>query len=171
MTGPTLFSKPPEYTIDTCCFFEIFRDNGRHTKASYPTLWKDICELISQGIIISHIEVFKEIEPGDELHTWAAKNKNVFSDYVIPAESSVIASMTTKYKDFVNAKVKSVHADPWLIAQAKTQNLKIITEELLTTGSVPKPKSMRIPDVCADPILNIPCINLLGLIKERGWKY
>ena len=148
---------------------EIFRDDGQHTKKVYPSFWNDLSKLFSEGIVISHIEVFKEIEPGDDLHVWAHNNKSIFWDYDCPAETKVIQSMTTHYKDFVNAKIKAVHADPWLIAQAKVKNLKIITQEM--RSSTIKPNKLKIPDVCADPNLNIPCINLMGLMRERGWTY
>jgi len=172
MSAGPLFSKPALFTIDTSSFLEIFRDDGRHSKKHFPSLWNDVCQLIADGTMLSHVQVYNEISPGDELHTWAKANKDLFLEYDLPAEGDVIKSLTGDYKDFVNAKVKPVNADPWLIAQAKVRGLTIVTEEVGTTGfNKPKPRNMRIPDVCGDPIINVRCITLLGLIQDRGWKY
>lgn len=55
-----------------------------------------------------------------------------------------------------------MHADPWFVAQAKVENLILITEE-----AVSSPK--RIPQVCT--AVGVKSLSILGLIQEEGWSY
>lgn len=169
-----LFSKPAEYTIDSCALMDIFNDDPSWpSKKVTPGLWGKILEMITNGLIISHIEVFKEIKTdgkkGLELYDWAQKNKQIFQDYHFESEGKILRSMSLKYKNFVNAKISNIHADPWLIAQAKCNKLKIITSEISTTS--PNPLKWTIPNVCKDPLFNIKCLTLLDLVKECGWTF
>lgn len=168
-----LFSKPPKYTIDTSALIEIFDGAGLAAKKYTPGLWDKILVLINDGTIISHIEVLQEIRKdksrGEELYDWAQANKFIFKDYDVVNEGPIIRSMSAKYKAFVNAKIKSVHADPWLIGQAKCKNIKIISEETWSNSS--NFNNYRLPNVCADPLFNIGCLNLVGLTGEQNWTF
>jgi hypothetical protein len=77
--------------------------------------------------------------------------------------------MSPKYGGFVNAKPAPYHADPWLVAQAKCQRLTIISEEKFTNTSVVA--HYKLPNVCRDPLFDVPCLDLLGLVKQQGWKF
>lgn len=168
-----LFSKPAEYVIDSCCLMDVFNDTPWKSKEHNPGLWKRIEELILNGTIISHAEVLCEIKTdgvkGEELFTWAQKNSHIFKPHNVNSEGLIIRGMTAKYSDFVNSKIDNCHADPWLIAQAKNNNLKIITEETLSGSS--DPKKFNIPNICKDPDYNIKYLNLWELTIERGWKF
>src|SRR3989338_9732765 len=168
-----LFTKPPEYTLDSSSLMAMFDDSPWTSKKVTPGLWNRISQLISEGVIISHMEVLLEIkkdeEKGEELFNCAQSNKEFFKDYNPQEEGKIIRMMSAKFKGFVNAKINSVHADPWLVAQAKHRNLKIISEETFTNSS--KPIKCAIPNVCKDPSFNIGCINLSGLTKERNWTF
>jgi len=168
-----LFSKPPQYTIDSSSLIDIFGNELMVSMSVTPGLWEKISDLIKQGIIISHIEVLQEIKKdsirGEKLYNWAHLNKHIFKDYNWESEGMVIKSMSPKYGAFVNAKISPVNADPWLIAQAKCRKIKIISEEKFTNS--PDPSRYKIPNVCADPSFSVGCINLLGLIKEQDWKF
>ena len=167
-----LFSKPAEYTIDSCSLMDIFNDDSWASKKVNSGLWTKIAELIDQGVIISHAEVLLEIKKdgtkGEELFNWANANSPVFKDHAAE-EGNIIRDMSKKYKVFVNNKVDNAHADPWLIAQAKHRNIKIITEETFSNSS--KPLKQKIPNVCGDPLFNVKYLNLLGLCKERNWVF
>jgi hypothetical protein len=167
-----LFKKPPKYVIDSSSLMDIFGDTPWISKEINPGLWKAVEEMVKSGEIISHAEVLAEIKKdgskGEELFTWANSVPEVFRNYDLEREGLVIRGMTAKYKAFVNNKLKSEHADPWIIAQAKVQGLTLITEETLSTS--PNPDKVKIPNVCKDPDINVPCINLWGLTIEQGWK-
>ena len=168
-----LWSKQPRYTIDSCSLIDIFGSEKMASKNITLGLWKKILELIDQGIIISHIEVFHEIKKegtrGEELYDWTHANTVIFKDYDWALEGSIIRTMSPKYDAFVNAKVGSIHADPWLVAQAKNRNLVLITEEKFSTS--PNVQKHKLPNVCGDPLFNVRCIDLIGLIKEQDWKF
>lgn len=168
-----LFSKTAKYTIDTSALIEIFDGDSLASQKYTPGLWEKILELIQDGTIISHYEVLREIKreksKGEELFEWAQANREVFKDYDPDVEGPIIRLMSGKYKGFVNGKVKSEHADPWLIAQAKFRNLTIICEEIRSNS--PNPENHKIPNVCYDPLFSVPCISLVGLTAEMNWKF
>lgn len=168
-----LFSQPPRYTIDSSSLMDIFGDEKWVSKNITPRLWMNIQELIAQGVIISHIEVLYEIKKegtkGEELHNWAHAHEDMFKDYNWEAEGRIIRAMSPKYGAFVNEKTKSVHADPWLVAQAKHRGLTVISEEK-RAGSA-NPKNHKLPNVCADLVFGVPCVDLLGLVKKQGWQF
>lgn len=153
----------PKYTIDMDSLVKMFRDDGVYNKNHFKTLWDNVSELIEKGVIISHIEVYKEIEDGykDDLFAWAKANKETFRDYNVPDEAVKINEISDKFPMFsIQNKEKPSHADPWLVSQAMLNDLIIITEE----------KGMgerKITRVCMD--YDVKCIDLFGLIRENGW--
>jgi hypothetical protein len=173
MQQDSLFSKPAEYTIDSCALMAMFNDEPWTSKKTTPGLWERISGLIADGTIISHAEVLAEIkkdgQKGEELFNWANTNAIVFKAHEIDAEGAIIRSMSKKYKAFVSnyGKAADVYADPWLIAQAKNQRLKIITQET-RSGNSNKPK---LPNVCDDSVFGIRCLDLLELTAERQWTF
>jgi Domain of unknown function (DUF4411) len=168
-----LFSQPARYTIDTCSLIDIFSDEKMVSKTVTPGLWARVLVLIDQGIIISHVEVLSELKKdgtrGEELYDWAHANESVFRDHEWDAEGGVIRTMSPKYEAFVNERVDANYADPWLVAQAKCHNLTIISEEKFSNS--PDVKKHKLPNVCADSMFNVGCIDLLGLIKEQNWTF
>lgn len=152
---------------------DIFGDEKWTSKQVTPALWENIQQLISTGIVISHIEVLQEIKKegkkGEELYAWAHAHEDMFCDYDWAAEGAIIRTMSPKYGAFVNGKVSAIHADPWLVAQAKHRQLTLITEEK-RVGS-PDPKKHRLPNVCSDPAFGVRYVDLLGLVKENGWSF
>jgi len=157
----------PKYTVDTSALLALMSPGEKYEKETFKRLWQDFCILCDQGKIVSHIEVYKEIKEGgikDQI-LWAKKYKIIFQKYDLPAEGRVIQDIGSRGADFVKfieqGKQKSVHADPWLVAQAKINNLILIAEE--------SPKKSSIPIVCSN--IGVKCINLLGLMKEENWTY
>lgn len=168
-----LFSKPAEYTIDSCSLMAIFSETPWVSKNTNPGLWDRVRQLIADGIIISHAEVLAEIKKdgkkGEELYDWAHANEHTFKQHEEDTEGEIIRSMSAKYKIFVNnaGKPTDAYADPWLIAQAKRNKLKIISEERRTGSS--DPAKHKLPNVCDDPLFGIKCLTLWELTKERNW--
>ncbi len=162
-----LFSQP-KYTIDTSSLLAMMNAGEKYDKEVFKKLWADFQALCDAGKVVSHIEVQKEIKEGgvkDQV-AWAKSYKQIFQRYNLPAEENVIRDIGTRGGHFVSflqqQKSKSVHADPWLVAQAKVENLILITEE-----AVNSPK--KIPQVCT--AVGVKSISILGLIQEEGWSY
>jgi len=157
----------PKYTIDTSALLALMNPGEKYEKETFKRLWQDICVLCDKDKIVSHIEVYKEIKEGgvkDQI-LWVKEHKSIFQKYDLPAEGRVIQDIGSKGANFVNfieqGKQKSTHADPWLVAQAKLNNLILIAEE--------SPKKSNIPIVCQG--MGVKCLNLLGLMKEENWTY
>lgn len=162
-----LFSQP-KYTIDTCSLLALMNRGEKYDKEVFKQLWKDFSALCDAGKVISHIEVKKEILDGaiKEQIEWLRSNKKMFQRYNLPAEENVIRDIGSKGGHFVSFlqqnKIKSVHADPWLVAQAKVEDLILITEE-----GVNSPR--KIPQICT--ALGVKSISIFGLIQEESWSY
>lgn len=162
-----LYGFDPEYTIDTSALLEFFADDGLYPRANFKSIWEDFERMMIGGKVISHAQVFDEIAPNSPLHVWASQKKfrHIFKDYNLPKETEFLGKLPAKYIYFIDAKDKAAYADPWLIAQAKVQNLKIITQEMLST--TPKTKNFKLPDVCADPQVRVPCRNIAEVVREQ----
>lgn len=163
----TLFYQP-KYTIDSSALFTLMNSGEKYDKENFKNLWDDVCNLCKSGKIVSHIQVLEEIKEGGikEQITWAKNNKFIFLKYNLPAEGEVIKEIEKLLGfDLINfieqGKQKSTNADPWLIAQAKINNLVLINEE--------SQKKFRIPKICL--ALGVRSMNILDLIKEENWTY
>lgn len=168
-----LFSGAAEYTIDSSSLMAMFNDEPWTSKKNNPGLWQRVSELITSGVIISHSEVLAEIKKdgkkGEDLFIWANTNTHVFKPHDVNAEGIIIRSMSVKYRAFVNnySKPTDVYADPWLVAQAKCKNLKIISQETASGN----PLTAKLPNVCTDSMFGIQCLNLWQLVTEQGWVF
>ena len=174
MQQDNLFSKPAEYTIDSCSLMAMFNDEPWTSKKTTPGLWERISGLIADGVIISHAEVLAEIKKdgkkGEELFNWANAHTAIFKPHDIGVEGPVIRGMSAKYKHLISnyGKATDAYADPWLVAQAKTKELKIITQE---TRSGVGSKTPKLPNICDDPAVGVQCLSLLELTVERQWTF
>jgi hypothetical protein len=160
----TLFEKTPAYVIDTCSINEFLQIDRKYPKDVFKSLWDKVYDMMLSGEIISHEEVRLEIEDGGiaDCVTWIKepRHKTIFKDYDYATETKIISTIGARYPDFLHQKkLKPFHADPWLVAQAKAQNLTVITEENQEKG--------KIPDVCK--FIGVDCVNILGLIRKNGW--
>lgn len=158
-----LFSATPLFTIDTSSFNEMFDEERPSNRKNFPGIWEGVEELIIKGEIISHEEVYEEIKEGpyDALKMWARKHKDIFESYDYVGEGKIIADIGKKgFSEFVHQRKKKHNADPWLVAQAKKQGLRIITQE--------KKKGVRDLLRVADEF-KVDYLDVFGLVKEKGW--
>lgn len=166
--------KKLEYTIDLDALANLFRKEHKYYKGIFTNLWNDIENLFRTGKMISHEEVFREIKGNngreDELYLWSASNRNYFLPDYGPLEQAVIGEISKLSENFSNAKTKSAHADPWIIAHARTKNLTIVTEET-SKGFNVNPNNYGIPDICSRLNPKVNCINLRKLIDKENWIY
>lgn len=151
----------PKYTIDTCSLASFFRENGFYNKDNFRTLWLKIEKMLFDKIIISHIEVLNEIKEGDKndsLLVWAKDNDDIFNDYDLSNEPQIIKQIGNISTKFISQGKEKLNADPWLIAQAKVNNLTVITQE--TKGET------TIPTICKK--MGVQCLDVIGLIKQEN---
>jgi len=151
------------YTFDTCSFNAVLQPLRAYSRDRFQSLWREIEKAIVYGVIVSHVEVYKEIlqakEFKDEL-AWVRKNKGIFADYDLAREPGIISDLGSLFPTFIHQyKKQARNADPWLVAQAKANKLTIVTEE---TG-----KDTQIPVVCSK--IGVACVNIRQVIEREKW--
>lgn len=152
-----------KYTLDTCSFHALLQPGRAYSRDRFLPLWNEFEKAFAAGLIISHAEVYKEIvqvkEFKDEL-AWIRKHKEVFVDYDLVREPTIITEIGSLFPSFVHQyKRHPRNADPWLVAQAKANKLTVVTEE---TG-----KDTQIPVVCRK--MGVPCISVRQVIDQENW--
>lgn len=118
----------------------------------YPSFWRVLAQLATNGSFKSIKKVEEEIRKGkDELVDWI--DKNLPKDFFIPdtldtlAKLSTVsqwATMSSIYTQAAKQEFAAV-ADSWIIAEALSQSMIIITRE---TPDPSCKKRVKIPDVC-----------------------
>ena len=148
------------YCIDTDSLIEL----KRYPKDVFPSVWQKIESMAKSGDLISHIEVYKEINEGrDEIVDWCKSHRKIFKD-IDDCQSTEIKKVQAKY----DANVWAIEinktgpwADPWLIALALCeQNAMVVTQE--------SNKPNRIPFVAG--LLGVKALNLIDLFRTIGIK-
>lgn len=118
----------------------------------YPSFWQALSQLAANGSFKSIKKVEDEIRKGkDELVDWI--DNNLPKDFFITENAETLvalstvsqwATMSRVYTQAAKVEFVSV-ADSWIIAEALSQSVTVITHE------APDPlckKRVKIPDVC-----------------------
>ncbi|MQA73783.1 MAG: DUF4411 family protein [Solirubrobacterales bacterium] len=150
------------YTFDTSAFLQCWA--RFYPRDVFPGLWERLEGMLDRGEIVCPDEVLNELgKQEDDLYNWLKTKKGVFLELDEPiqdAASEVLSDHPFIAKEFA----RRTHADPFVIAVAKVHGLAVVTQE--DRGTTNKP---RIPFVCDD--LGIPCIDVIGFIREVGWRF
>jgi len=131
-----------KYIIDSSSIIDLFRwyppDMG-----IFKPIWGRIERIVNDGILISHFEVYREIERRcDEAREWCRNNRKMFLD-LDDEQVVIIGNVREKYEEnYWNTKINQTApwADPWLIALAiqlkrrgeifgMNTEVKIVTQE------------------------------------------
>lgn len=136
---------------------------------NFPSLWKDIENLIREDRLIMSEFVFAEAMQDKFLDNWCTnkKLKSKLELKIDDLDQMAVRDILAEYPGILKVKKGKSLSDPWVIAVAKRyfENVVIVTEEKLT-GNLQHP---RIPDVCKDS--NIECVTISGMIQKEGWEY
>ena len=153
----------PVYCIDASSLFDLKRWYPMDRKIFAP-IWIKINNLIKKDLLISHVEVQREIRRGrDELVKWATKNRSMFKN-IDEEQLRIYAKVKKKYdKDYWDRETsKSVPwGDPWIITLAISTKATIVTNEN-------KVKPNRIPFIAKQ--FGVHSLNLLEFFKEISIK-
>lgn len=151
-----------KYVFDSNIFINLQR---RQPIDVFPSLWVKIGELMDNGTIISSREVFDEIMiGGDDLEKWAKERKECFLPSDVPVQQDVRTILLT-HRGLVEGGKKKNSADPFVIALAKQQRCKVVTEEVPTHNMA----SPKIPDVC--DAYHIECVDFIGFAREEKFAF
>ena len=141
------------FAIDACSLINAAK-NYSLKKSTFSPVWERVTDLISEGLLISTVEVKEELRD-DDLVEWSKRNDQLFH----PLTEEVQAKATDVLRDFPTMiKMKSTgnsNADPFLIATAVLEGAIVVSDERLgdeTTGDY------HIPNVCRR--YGIECITL-----------
>jgi len=154
------------YILDTCSFIVL----GHYFPERFPSLWRRLDELVSEGRLVSVREVRHELDTQATktfLIDWIASNRAIF---LVPGgeEAEFVKTIFSipQFQQLVRRKnilTGRPVADPFIIASARVQNGCVVTEENDTVNAV------RIPSICKH--FGIHCTNLEGMMEREGWRF
>lgn len=151
------------YSFDTSAFIKGRRDIL--PPQVFATLWINIEQAITSGIVRASDEVWREIGKRDDaIKAWASDQPGLF----VPLEEDIQIATTRILDDHPKLMGKGGgrnEADPFVIALACVRNAVVVTEET-STGTLEKP---RITHVC--DALGIRCIGLVQFARDQGWVF
>lgn len=152
----------PGYCIDTNALIDLWR--RFYPPDVFPSLWKNLENLISDRRLVAPREVFKELENlDDELLKWARNHRGMFEDLDYQQVDQV-KDILRRFPRLVDENKIIPDADPFVIALARSKGWTVITSE--NPGNPGGPP--RIPDVCKE--YEVRCIKLLEFFREQKWK-
>jgi hypothetical protein len=153
---------PLHYSIDTSAILDSWV--RWHPPDIFRSLWINIEKMIDDGAIRATDEVREELsKKQDDVYEWAKNKDNLFIP-LTPDIQRASRTILSRFQKLVGASRERSQADAFVIALAMVENCTVITGE--PYGDENKPK---IPFVCNQ--YNIPCINMVGLIREQNWRF
>ena len=151
------------YCLDTSAFLDGWV--RYYPPDVFPALWKKLEAAIIRGDVISPEEVGDELsKKHDGVFQWTKAQSGLFVPMDDPTQD-MTSKVLAKFPRLVKALSGRNRADPFVIALAKVRKGTVATAER-ARGSPERP---RIPLVC--DFFNIPCVNLLDMIRAMGWKF
>jgi len=151
------------YCIDASALINLTRYPG-YPRDIFPAIWEKLENMVKRGELISHVEVYKEIEKiRDPIYQWCKKHKKMFKD-VDDCQIRELENIQHQYnREYWNNEINKggPWADPWLIALSICEDAIIVTDEKNTLNHIP----------CIANAFQRRCLNLIYLFKEVGIKY
>jgi hypothetical protein len=139
---------------------------SHYPPATFPSVWRLIESALADGRAISPREVFVELmRKDDEVAAWAKQRGVGFVEPTEPVqrESGVI------YAAFPNPGIRDA-ADPWVIAEAKTRGLAVVTYEGRTFSGVPTRRwDKAMPGICQHH--GVACVTLPEALGRLGGQF
>jgi len=156
-------ASPIIYSIDTSSIFKWYIEV--YPPTILEGLRERVEELIAAGRLRSPKAVFDEIKPGDDCHTWAKGQTDLFVEESVPVQQIVRQLMATHH-DPAKPHKGINGADPFVIALAKDGGAqwKVVADE--HPGSQ---ENRKIPFVCNHE--GVLCISFRDMMLTEGWKF
>lgn len=130
----------------------------------FPGIWERLAEMIESGELIAPDEVHEEIKRKDDgLAEWLKPRAGMFVALDSPVQVTAM-EVLAGFPELVKALSGRTQADPFVIGLARVRNATVVTQE--RGGSRDRP---RIPLVCSH--FQVPCIDIVGFIRQRGWTF
>lgn len=153
-----------KYCFDSSAFINSWR--RYYPPTVFSPLWEKFVELIKEGRIIIPKEAEKEILAGrDDLAEWLKINCQCVKKYTTE-QLFLVQEIVNKYpKVSQYKKVKSYHADPFVLALAKIENASVVTYEA-NDGNYEDPK---IPILCRE--YKVKCFDMVTFFNEEKFSF
>jgi hypothetical protein len=157
------------FCLDANVFIQA--KNGPYAFDILPRFWSWLDEMIAAQTICSSSMVLRELEEGeDELARWA-KERRDSGFFVSPSQEA--QSALADISAYVVSNFEPQHAqtfldgaDPWVIAQSKTDSSTVVTHEARAgLGS----KKVKIPNIC--DAFSVPYTDLYGMMRVLGARF
>jgi Domain of unknown function (DUF4411) len=151
------------YSIDTSSIFKWYIEV--YPPTIFEGLRERVEELIAAGRLRAPKAVFDEIKPGDDCHTWAKGQTDLFVEESVSVQQIVRQLMATHHDP--GKPHKGINgADPFVIALAKDGGAqwKVVADE--HPGSL---ENRKIPFVCNQE--GVRCISFQDMMLAEAWKF
>lgn len=155
-----------KYSIDSSSLITAW--NGTYPIDVFPGLWARLSDAIRDEQTVKITEaVYEELRrQRDELFEWI---DNHSSYVVVPFDTSIqeiVIDIQDNYPTLVDIENDRDFADPFVIALAKINSCKVITEEIPTGLGA---RRLKIPNVCVS--MSIQHSNFLGMVRSETWTF
>jgi len=158
------------YIIDTSSLIKLNRDSPLDI---FPSIWKNLANLVKNDRLIAPKEVLNEInQSDDQLCKWAKKQRKMFKE---PTSQQIkyVKEILKEYPAIVDIDSK-YSADPWVIALAKEminnkQKTLISIKRIVVTEERLRGNKIKIPLICKDN--SIDSIDIITMFRIEGWKF
>jgi len=158
------------YIMDSSSLIDL----NKHSPIDvFPSVWKNLESLISQGLLVAPLEVLNEItQMDDQLSKWVKEQANFFRD---PTEKQIeiVKDILKSYPSMVRED-REYDADSWVIALAiemkcDTQQTLLPIKRIIVTEEKIRGERVRIPYVCQK--YQVDSIDIIEMFRIEGWKF
>jgi hypothetical protein len=149
------------YSIDSSGILDLFR---YYPPDVFPTIWTQMDSAAGSGIVFAIDEVYRELEKKDDVAFQWLKARRMM---VVALDTEIQQRVTTilaAHPRLIDTRKNRSSGDPFVVGLAQSRGLTVVTGER-ASGVIGKP---NIPDVCT--VLGIPCMNVLSMFRNEGWK-
>ncbi len=166
------------YVVDTSALIDM--------KLYYPisifeSLWKKCTILAHNSRMCAPGAVFNEIvRKDDELASWAKRHcRCLFQEYT-DFQVEKVREILSKFPRLIDPNRETEQADPFVVALGLDrrdgpqkllvpQTVVVVAQERTTPKRSTRKRKVVIPEVCQH--YDLPCITLIEMIANEGWKF
>jgi uncharacterized protein DUF4411 len=149
------------YSIDSSGVLDLFR---YYPPDVFPTIWTQMDLAANGGVIFAIDEVYRELEKKDDVAFQWLKARRTMVTALDTVIQQRVTSILAAHPRLVDTRKNRSSGDPFVIGFAQARGFSVVTGER-PSGVLARP---NIPDVCS--ALNIPCLNVLAMFRNEGWK-
>lgn len=150
------------FVFDTSAFLNGWRDHL--PPSTFGSVWEFIDSCLDGGRIIGPRQVYVEItKKDDDVAKWVKERQARFVD-PDPAVQGIAGELWIR---LYAANPQRNQADPWVIAEAKSRGITVVTYEGRSFAGIPTKKwATSMPGICQHE--NVACVTLPEALTALG---